>query len=82
MTPWPLWPLQLRMESSHEEGGKREWARRYDEVHGRREGNVKQLHGVRVGRAEVRADPGHGIHARCGPGAAGHGLHGPGEEPA
>src|SRR5512147_2651461 len=25
-TPWPLWPLQLRMESSHEEGGLREWA--------------------------------------------------------
>src|SRR6516162_3008688 len=26
LTPWPLWPLQLRSESSHEEGGKREWA--------------------------------------------------------
>ena len=25
-TPWPLWPLQLRIESSHEEGGIREWA--------------------------------------------------------
>ena len=25
-TPWPLWPLQLRIESSHEEGGVREWA--------------------------------------------------------
>ncbi len=25
-TPWPLWPLQLRVESSHEEGGLREWA--------------------------------------------------------
>ena len=25
-TPWPLWPLQLRIESSHEEGGMREWA--------------------------------------------------------
>jgi glutamate synthase (NADPH/NADH) small chain len=22
-TPWPLWPLQLRVESSHEEGGER-----------------------------------------------------------
>src|SRR4029079_15867447 len=26
LTPWPMWPLQLRMESSHEEGGQREWA--------------------------------------------------------
>ena len=24
-TPWPLWPLQLRTESSHEEGGTRDW---------------------------------------------------------
>src|SRR6202035_5033962 len=26
LTPWPMWPLQLRMESSHEEGGIREWS--------------------------------------------------------
>src|ERR1039458_6821692 len=25
-TPWPLWPMQLRTESSHEEGGIREWS--------------------------------------------------------
>ncbi len=25
-TPWPLWPLQMRTESSHEEGGVRDWA--------------------------------------------------------
>src|SRR6185437_15307177 len=25
-TPWPLWPMQLRVESSHEEGGLRDWA--------------------------------------------------------
>ena len=25
-TPWPLWPLQLRIESSHEEGGLRDWS--------------------------------------------------------
>ncbi len=24
-TPWPLWPLMLREESSHEEGGERHW---------------------------------------------------------
>ncbi|MBL8294239.1 MAG: glutamate synthase subunit beta [Bryobacterales bacterium] len=26
LTPWPLWPLMLRQESSHEEGGRREFA--------------------------------------------------------
>jgi glutamate synthase (NADPH) small chain len=25
-TPWPLWPMQLRTSSSHEEGCEREWA--------------------------------------------------------
>ena len=25
-TPWPLWPMQLRVESSHEEGGVRDWS--------------------------------------------------------
>src|SRR5581483_11941780 len=25
-TPWPMWPMQLRVESSHEEGGTREWS--------------------------------------------------------
>lgn len=25
-TPWPLWPLMLRTESSHEEGGERRWS--------------------------------------------------------
>src|ERR1017187_10161004 len=26
LTPWPLWPMQLRIESSHEEGGTRDWS--------------------------------------------------------
>jgi glutamate synthase (NADPH/NADH) small chain len=50
-TPWPLWPLQLRTESSHEEGGKREWAVATTGFTGDAEGNVKQLHGIRVGPA-------------------------------
>jgi glutamate synthase (NADPH/NADH) small chain len=48
-TPWPLWPLQLRMESSHEEGGKREWAVATTRFTGDAAGNVKQLHAVGVG---------------------------------
>lgn len=45
-TPWPAWPLQLRMESSHEEGGRREWAVATTRFSGRR--SVEKLHYVRV----------------------------------
>lgn len=50
-TPWPLWPLQLRTESSHEEGGAREWSVSTVKFSGDKNGNVKKLHGVRVGPA-------------------------------
>ena len=49
LTPWPLWPLQLRAESSHEEGGRREWAVATTHFSGDEHGNVKKLHAVRVG---------------------------------
>ncbi|MDE3063882.1 MAG: glutamate synthase subunit beta [Acidobacteriota bacterium] len=48
-TPWPLWPLQLRTESAHEEGGIRDWSINSIRFTGDEKGNVKQLHGVRVG---------------------------------
>lgn len=48
-TPWPLWPMQLRTESSHEEGGIREWSVATTGFTGDEQGNVKQLHAVRVG---------------------------------
>ncbi|MGA7107761.1 MAG: glutamate synthase subunit beta [Terracidiphilus sp.] len=48
-TPWPLWPLQLRTESSHEEGGTRDWSINSIRFTGDENGNVKQLHAVRVG---------------------------------
>ena len=48
-TPWPLWPLQMRVESSHEEGGAREWSLNTVQLTGDASGNVRQLHGVRVG---------------------------------
>jgi glutamate synthase (NADPH/NADH) small chain len=48
-TPWPLWPMQLRTESSHEEGGIRDWSINSVKFTGDENGNVKQLHGVRVG---------------------------------
>ena len=48
-TPWPLWPLQLRTESAHEEGGIRDWSLNSVRFTGDENGNVKQLHLVRVG---------------------------------
>jgi len=48
-TPWPLWPMQLRTESSHEEGGVRDWSVATTSFTGDAQGNVKQLHAVRVG---------------------------------
>jgi glutamate synthase (NADPH/NADH) small chain len=47
-TPWPLWPMQLRVESSHEEGGLRDWSVSTVRFTGDASGNVTKLHGVRV----------------------------------
>ena len=49
LTPWPLWPMQLRVEGAHEEGGNREWGVATTKFTGDEKGNVKQLHVVRVG---------------------------------
>ncbi|MGB6975247.1 MAG: glutamate synthase subunit beta [Terracidiphilus sp.] len=48
-TPWPLWPLQLRTEGAHEEGGIRDWSINSLRFTGDEHGNVKQLHATRVG---------------------------------
>ena len=50
-TPWPLWPMQLRIEGAHEEGGLRDWSLATTKFTGTRTGHVQQLHGVRVGPA-------------------------------
>ena len=47
-TPWPLWPLMLRQESSHEEGGERMWGIATTKFTGDAQGNVKQLHAIGV----------------------------------
>jgi glutamate synthase (NADPH/NADH) small chain len=41
--------MQLRVESSHEEGGTRDWSVSTVRFTGDAAGNVKQLHAVRVG---------------------------------
>jgi len=48
-TPWPLWPMQLRTEGAHEEGGIRDWSIATQKFSGDANGNVKRLHAVRVG---------------------------------
>jgi glutamate synthase (NADPH/NADH) small chain len=48
-TPWPLWPMQLRVEGAHEEGGIRDWSIATTAFTGDAGGNVKQLHAIRVG---------------------------------
>jgi glutamate synthase (NADPH/NADH) small chain len=59
-TPWPLWPMQLRVESSHEEGGIRDWSVNTVQFTGN--GRVQQLHGVRVGPApKFEPQPGTGF---------------------
>jgi len=50
-TPWPMWPMQLRVESSHEEGGFRDWSVSSVKFSGDAKGHVKKLHAVRVGPA-------------------------------
>jgi len=58
-TPWPLWPMQLRIESSHEEGGVRDWGVATTRFTGDENGRVKQLHAVRVGPPPgFEAEPG------------------------
>ena len=47
-TPWPLWPMQLRTEGAHEEGGKRDWSVSTVGFTGDAAGRVRQLQAVRV----------------------------------
>ncbi|MGD0871234.1 MAG: glutamate synthase subunit beta [Bryobacteraceae bacterium] len=47
-TPWPLWPMQLRTEGAHEEGGKRDWSVSTVGFTGDAMGRVRELQVVRV----------------------------------
>jgi glutamate synthase (NADPH) small chain len=50
-TPWPQWPLQLRTEGAHEEGGLRDWSIATTKFTGSPTNQVERLHAVRVGPA-------------------------------
>lgn len=47
-TPWPMWPKVLRLSPAHEEGGRRDWQIKSSQFVGDADGNVKELHAVRV----------------------------------
>ncbi|MEM9916554.1 MAG: glutamate synthase subunit beta [Bacteroidota bacterium] len=47
-TPWPLWPMQLRTSSSHEEGCERQWAILTKAFLGDDKGRVRALQVVEV----------------------------------
>lgn len=42
-TPWPLWPMELRTSSSHEEGGQRHWSINTNAFIGDQNGNLVGL---------------------------------------
>lgn len=47
-TPWPLWPMQLRTSTSHEEGCDRHWAILTKEFVGDGKGNLKAIKLVNI----------------------------------
>lgn len=58
-TPWPMWPLQLRTETSHEEGGERQWSVSTVAFEGDANGCVRSIRTVRVGPPpDFEAKPG------------------------
>jgi glutamate synthase (NADPH/NADH) small chain len=49
LTPWPLWPMQLRTEGAHQEGGVRGWSLATTAFAGSKNGSVHELQTLRVG---------------------------------
>ncbi len=47
-TPWPMWPMQLRTSTSHEEGCERAWSINTKEFIGDENGNLKAIKLVEV----------------------------------
>jgi glutamate synthase (NADPH) small chain len=56
VTPWPLWPMQLRTSHAHEEGCDRQWSVSTTAFSGRN-GHVTKLHGQRVSFQQGRFVP-------------------------
>jgi len=72
IAPWPNWPMILRSSSSHEEGVVRDWSLNTKRFTGDADGNVRQLHGVRLdwkkgddGRMQMEETPGSEFTLDC-----------------
>jgi glutamate synthase (NADPH) small chain len=71
-TPWPLWPMIMRSESSHQEGGERAWSILTKSLSGEN-GKLEHLHGVKLewaepeggGRPEMKEVPGSEFTLDC-----------------
>ena len=62
LTPWPLWPMQLRTEGAHEEGGVRDWSIATTKFTGSSSGRgPATARRARRPGADVRADSRHRI---------------------
>lgn len=55
-TPWPMWPLQLRTSTSHEEGGERQWAVMTKAFLGDEKGRLRAIQLVDVEWKAAHAD--------------------------
>ncbi len=56
-TPWPLWPMQLRTSSSHEEGCERKWSILTKEFIGNEQGELTGLKIVEIEWKTVDGTP-------------------------
>ena len=56
ITPWPTWPLMLRVSSAHEEGGERRFAVNTEEFLGDDAGRVRALRLVEVRMVDGRVE--------------------------
>ena len=56
-TPWPLWPMQLRTSSSHEEGCERQWSILTKEFIGNEKGELTGLKIVEIEWKTVDGKP-------------------------
>ena len=80
-TPWPLWPMQLRIEGAHEEGGIRGWSIATSKFTGDEARKCKAASRCSSWpSAKVRTHRGKRVHYGCRPRAIGDGLPGSGAQ--
>ncbi len=79
LTPWPLWPMQLRTRGRARRGRHPRLERLHGAIHGRRRGQ-REAAPRRARRWQAASDSRHGVHDGGQPGAARDGLPGTGAQ--